>query len=607
MANENKSIGHLGPNADDDSPKSTAQMEPAVSPAARGVSFSDVLQSLALGVAPQAPRLPEQSLSSASQFGGYQKGFTSRTGFRGTLGFSTLRQTAERSMLISAVISTRKHQAVRYARVAQRSKKGEVGFVVRHAREHERDFQVPEGYKWLCRQVEGMLSKPWRVYWDEGKVFRDVEPTMASFLAKVTEDTCVLNRPAIELGLDANRVPRAFGAIDGANVIPTFAALKYLTAINRDMPRDYSEKWTSYKQTMQMIGDKYKVDLDERTEYIYMLQGRPTAGFKSSDLIVAPFLPSTNVNLVGYPKSMVESAIWAVLAEIMAMTTNSRYFEFGSMAETLIAIKGQYQDKHIKDIESVLQGNVSGVAGMFRVPIIALPGGKDDLDVIQVKQNHKDMLFDVYIQKLTNLVCAVFRMHPSEINEQARAEASNNSLGQSSQKQQINMAQEQGLEALLEHFKLHIFDPLLERIDPHLRLEWEYGKQEADQLALVNQYATFAKVNEQRTMMGLEPVSKEEGGELIDNPAILAQKQLDAQADQAKQQMKAQKDQMAAQQQAGAAKDQEGQVQGARDEESDQEMAQRIAARQKQPPEGKQPPGKSKQPSSGQGRQRASA
>lgn len=580
MANETKTMGHSSPNSSDDAPGSMAQLEPSVSPAARGVSFSDILQAAALGISPQAPRLPEQSMSSTAQFGGYQKGFTSRMGFRGTLSFSVLRQTAERSMLISAVVSTRKHQAVRYARVAQRSKKGEVGFRVCHAREHERDFQVPEGYKWLCRQVEGMLAKPWRIYWDEGKVFRDVEPTMASFLSKACEDTLVLNRPAVELGLDANRVPRAFGAIDGANVIPTFAALKYLTAINRDMPRDYADKWTSYKQTMQMIGDKYKVDLDERTEYLYMLQGRPTAGFKSSDLIVAPFLPTTNVALTGYPKSLVESSIWAVLAEIMAMTGNSRYFEFGSMAETLIAIKGQYQDKHIKDIESILQGNVSGVSGMFRVPIIALPGGKDDLDVIQVKQNHKDMLFDVYIQKLTNLVCAVFRMHPSEINEAPRAGDNSGGLTQASQKQQINMAQEQGLEALLEHFKLHIFDPMLERIDPHLRLEWEYGKQEADQLAIVNAYAMFATVNEQRNMMGLEDLGPEEGGELVNNPAILAQKQLDQQDKQAKQQAKDQKAQMAA----GAQKDQEGQIQGARDEESDQEMAQRVAARQRPPP-----------------------
>jgi hypothetical protein len=583
MANDPKSLGHMGHNADDEPKQRQAQPpEPGVSPAARGVNFSDVLTALALGVSPQAPRLPEQSMTAAQYFGGYQKGFTSRMGFRGTLSFQVLRQTAERSMLIAAVMSTRKHQAVRYARVAQRSKRGEVGFRVSHARAHEKDFQVPEGFGWLCRQAESLLSKPWRVYWDEGKVFRDVEPTAASFISKVTEDTLVLNRPCVELGLDSNKVPRAFGAIDGANIIPTFAALKYLTAINRDMPRDYAETWTSYKQTMQMIGDRYKVDLDERTEYIFMLQGRPTAGFRAGDLIVAPFLPSSNVLLAGYPKSMVEQAIWAILAEIMAMSANSRYFEFGSMAEVLVALKGQYQDKHIKDIEAILQGNVSGVPGMFRVPILALPGGKGDVDVIQVKQNHRDMLFDVYIQKLTNLTCAVFRMHPSEINEAPRAGDNSGSLNQASQQKQINMAQEQGLEALLEHYKAHIFDPLLERIDPNLRLEWDYGKQEAEQLAIVQQYATFAKVNEQRTMMGLDPISEEEGGELIDNPAIMAKQQLDAQKQQADQQQKMQEKQMAGQEKAQAKQQQAGQVQQARDQESDQEMAQRIASRQRQ-------------------------
>lgn len=578
-----KKTGSVSPPASNTADDSRGDMPTNAEPgtaAAHTVNFADVLQAMALGVSPQAPRLPEQSLSSAQYYGGYQKGFTSRMGFRGTLSFHVLRQTAERSMLLAACITKRQTQTVRYSRVAQRSKRGEVGYRVVHVRDSERDFQVPDEFKKLCRQAESMLAKPWRVFWDEGKVFRDVEPTMASFLSKVCEDTLVINRPVIELGLDTARVPRAFGAIDGANVIPTFAALKYLTAINRDVPADFQSGTTTYRRTMQMLADKYKVDLNERTEHIYILQGKPVAGFRADELLVAPFLPTTNVLQAGYPKSMAERAIWLVLAEIMAMSANSRYFEFGSMAEVLIAIKGQYQDKHIKDIEAILQGNVSGVPGMFRVPLIALPGGKDDLDVVQVKQNHKDMLFDVYIQKLTNLVCAVFSMHPSEINEAARAGDNSGSLNQASQQKQINMAQEQGLEALLEHFKLHIFDPILERIDPNLRLEWEYGRQEAEQLAIVNEYATFATVNEQRTMMGLEEIGDDEGGSAINNPAILADKQAEQQKQQFDQQTKLAQDQ--AKQQGVQAQGKA--VQPARNEESDQEMAQRIAARQKRPP-----------------------
>lgn len=538
------------------------------------------LQALALGVAPQAPRLPEQSLSSSQMFGGFQKGFTSRMGFRGTLSYYVLRQVAERSLLISACVSTRKHQKVRFCQVAQRSNRGKVGYRVVHARQHEKDFVVPKGFQDLCREAEAMLAKPWRVYWNDGVVFDEVEPTLASFMSKITEDELVINRPCVELGLDLNRVPRTFGAIDGANVIPTFAALKYLTSINRDMPKDFASTWTAYKQTLQMVGDKYKIDLDERTAWIYMLQGRPTAGFRQDELIVAPFLPVSNVFLAGYPKSMVEQAIWGVLAEIMAMTANSRYFEFGSMAETLIAIKGNYQDKHIKDIEQIFQGNLSGVPGMFRVPIIALAGGKDDIDVIKVKENHKDMLFDVYVQKLTNLICAIFRMHPSEINEAPRAGDNSSTLQQASQKQQINMSQEQGLETSLEHDKIHIFDPILHRVDPNLRMEWEYGRQEADQLLLAQGYATFATVNEQRSMMGMDPLDDDEQGNAIANPAIMQAKQAEAQQDMQKQQLDIQKQQMKDQKEAGQQQIAAGQQQSARDSEDDTSMAKRVAAKQ---------------------------
>lgn len=496
------------------------------------VGFDDVLRYLSLGITPTAPRLPEQAMQYGNVFGGYPKGYTNKLGAKGTIGFETLRQLAQRSSLLSAIITKRLHQITRFSRIGSTTKKGEVGLNVIHKRKHDRDFKVPDGFNILTREVEEMLQKPWRVFWDEGQIHRDIEPTLSGFMSKTMNDLLVINRPVIELGLDPLRVPRAFGAIDGANIIPTFAAMKYLTSLHRDIPKGWEESYGRYRETLQRVSDKFKVDLDERTEYIYLLSGRPAAGFRSDELLIAPQFPVTDTRLAGYPPSLVERSIFIILAEILAMTANSRYFEYGSMAEVIVTMRGNQNDEHVKDLASILKGNMSGVTGMHRLPFVATPNGKDDLEVIPIKQNHKDMLFDVYIQKLTNLACAVFSMHPSEINEAPRAGDNSGALNQSSQTQQINMAQEQGLESALEHFKTSIFDPILERIDPDLCVEWDYGENEQERVTVANSYAPIATVDERRGMLGLDPIGAERGGDTIDNQFIDQEKQRQHDAEQ---------------------------------------------------------------------------
>jgi hypothetical protein len=442
--------------------------------------------------------------------------------------------------MLAACVSTRHHQIKRFSKIARRSKKGEVGLRVVHKNQIDPRFKVPEGFKNLCREVETMLEHPWRMVVDDTHIYKEIEPTLASFNSKILEDLLVINRPVIELGLDPLRVPRAFGAIDGANVIPTFSALRYLTSLNRDVPKDWQNNFNAYRRTLQMISDKYKINLDENTEYIYLLGGRPVTGFRADELIISPMFPTSDVRTAGYPRSLVERSVYIILSEIMAMTANSRYFEFGSMAETLIAMKGNYSDKHVKDLESIFQGNLSGINGMYRMPLVAMPGGAQDIEVIPLKQNHRDMLFDVYVQKLTNLCCAIFRMHPSEINEAPRAGDNSGGLNQASQTKQINMSQEQGLETILMHFKTEVYDPVLERIDPDLRTEWDYGESEQEALTLTQMYAPITTVNERRKMLDLDPISDKDGGNVIDNNFIQARAAQEQQAEMQKQQLASQ-------------------------------------------------------------------
>lgn len=500
------------------------------------IGFEDILQALALGVGPASPRLPEQAMQYGSMFGGFPKGFANKTGAKGSISFQALREVSRRSGLLSAILSRRQHQGVKHSKKVQGIKHSEVGWKVTHQHDGKKDFKMPEGFDNLIREAEQLVEQPWRMFWNSGTVYSDVEPNFPGFISKIVDDLLVINRPVVELGLDPLGIPRAFGAIDGANVIPTFAALKYLTSINRDMPKDFQSNYKSFVQSLQMSSEKYGVDLDERTEYIYLMNGRPAAGYRHDEILLAPQFPKTNVRYAGYPPSLTEIAINIILDEIMAMKGNSIFFEYGQMAEVIIAMKGNQNDKHVANLVEILKSNMSGVPGMHRVPLVATPNGKDDIEVIPIKQNHKDMLFDVYIQKLTNLACAVFAMHPSEINEAPRAGDNSGSINQASQTKQINMAQEQGLETMLDHIKMTIMDPILRRINPDLVFVWDYGQSEQEQLDLVTKYGPISTVNERRKMMSMDPLSDEEGGNVIDNQYIQSRNQQQQEQEQAEQQ-----------------------------------------------------------------------
>jgi hypothetical protein len=86
---------------------------------------------------------------------------------------------------------------------------------------------------------------------------------------------------------------------------------------------------------------------------------------------------------------------------------------------------------------------------------------------------------------------------------------------------------------MLDHIKMSIMDPILKRIDPDLAFSWDYGQSEAEQLDLTTKYASITTVNERRKMMGLDPLSDEEGGNVIDNEFIQQQKQQQQEAQQA--------------------------------------------------------------------------
>ena len=280
------------------------------------------------GVTSRSPRLARNATTATN--GVYEKGFSTSQIMGSKLTHATLRRVSKNSGLVQAILSRRDFQ------MAQISKKwkyeGDVGFRVVHEQHHEQDFQVPDGFKELSKDMENMIVKPWGY----------LEPTFGGFSSKYLKDLMIINRPCIEVGMDTRGIPRSFGMIDGANVYPTFKVLADLVAPSLDTTSNVVLEPNSQKSSnaLQAISEKYNINLDDQTEYIYMEDLVPISGYRHDQLILSPMMPETDVSNYGYPPSMVERAIKMICAELMAMGYNMDYFQFGSMVDSIIGVVG---------------------------------------------------------------------------------------------------------------------------------------------------------------------------------------------------------------------------------------------------------------------------
>lgn len=403
--------------------------------------------------------------TAGTMFGGYSKNYAGNYGGFG-ITFNMLRRISRRSGLITSVNSRRLYQ---FNRIAKRHKKdGDVGYRVVHENEYDRNFKVPEGFDNLCRTIENtMLRTPWR------EPTSLIEPTFTSFISKWILSVLEINRPAIELGLNAQRKPVSFALLDGANVYNTFDIIKnfYQTENNPKKGTILQRNSNQYDSLVQRYADKNRINLDSRDQYIYILQGRPLTSYTHDELLLHPMFPTDRWDEKGYPPSCLELALYFVAGEIMSVSYNMKYFQVGSMIDTILGFKGNFSDEDISFLKEIFEQNHTGVSGAHRLPLVNLKQ-QGDIQAVQLKQNRSDMSFGEFLTYLISGISSIYGVPPESLNMSSKARSDINGVFTADKSKEIELSREEGFLSCANHFS-DTMDLILKRIDPDLCFEWQ--------------------------------------------------------------------------------------------------------------------------------------
>ena len=411
----------------------------------------------------KTPRMPR--LATPMTGGAYSKGMTGGMDIMaGKISMPILRRIASTSGLEQAILSRRFFQMTQISKPWRVD--GEVGFKVLHKKHYDNKFQVPQQLLDLAADIENMIENPWGI----------LEPTFSGFTSRFVQDLCVINHPAIELGLNSKGVPIAFSMIDGGNIYPTFAALKMLLPAIESKYGRVEDKYgiitpnsNAYSKLAQYASDEFKVNISDVTDHLYINNGVVTAGYTSKNLLILPIMPTTDISEVGFPPSMLERSIRLILAEMLAMSYNMNYFQFGTMVDTMIGIVGDYDDEHIQEFTEMIRLNHTGTNGAHRMPVVPLRS-PDDIKIFNVKQNNRDMVYSEFMNLVTSFTCAIHGMPPEEIN--IRQNGSGKFMFEGNHDSQIQQNKEEGFSAIRQHIATCMNIGIVKRINPDLEFTW---------------------------------------------------------------------------------------------------------------------------------------
>ena len=437
----------------------------------------------------QVPRL--DLFQTPDTFGAYQKGrLWSQYG--GGVSFELLRLAVKRCLLIQAIHACCTHELLQlsaYARTPQ-----DLGWRIEHRDAHDdrRNTDRPEIQE-RCDRVRRIFQTPHPVH----------ESTFSGFIAKALKDHLTLNRVAIELIRDRRQRVVQFRCVDGATILPTYRVIQRFIANRDDLNPQRPE---AYEVGAMLLEQETGYPIAD-SEYVCVIRGQLVGTFGPGELLVWEFDPSSDVRDVFSP-SYVEKALEGIVSWLHAFHYNRNYFTIGNPIEVILGISGEIEDDSFVTLQETLRENFSGLKGAWRVPLVQLPTDQT-MQVIKLKENHKDMEFTQWMDSLVSLVCAIYRKDPSRIYFTGKAHQGT-ALFEHTREAEIESSEEEGFQINRAFFGEHL-SALVRLIDTDLTFTWsglDVEDREAELRIETQEVQNFKSIDDVRQARGEKPYSK---------------------------------------------------------------------------------------------------
>lgn len=436
-----------------------------------------------------------------------------------SLSYDVLKKMSVRNSVVASIIQTRVNQVSSFSQPARFTKDG-VGYEITL---RNPKATTTESQRRTMLALETFLENC-------GFAYDPARDNFDTFLRKITRDSLIYDQMTFEVVPDRVGRPAELYAVDASTI--------RAATIDADEGEDFI--YASTKPT--------------GAAWVQVVNGTVVSEFTGQELAFAVRNPRTDINIQPYGFSELEVLIGQITSHLWAEEYNSRYFSQGGTTKGVMNLKGTNISKEQLDaFRRQWTAQLSGITGSWKTPVVSVEG----LEYINVSQSNREMEYEMWMNYLINICCAVWQIDPAEINFPNKGGATGRSgggLGEGGIEDRLKNSKDKGLRPLLRFLESVVNRFIIRRFSNEYTFNFvgldRQSEQEKEDI-IGKQVKTYKTVNEIRKEHDLDPI---EGGEIILDPTYsnyIMQKQ---QAEQAEQQMD--------QQQAGMGDDPNGQDDG---------------------------------------------
>lgn len=282
----------------------------------------------------------------------------------------------------------------------------------------------------------------------------DIFDDFDEFIQMILDDSLTYDQLTVELQRNRRFDLISYKAIDASTIrlLDTIDPKHY-----DDNKRKYDEVFGFLPRYCQVWSNQLQQSPITKQDIIYY----------PWELIFAVRNKSTNIYSNGYGTSELETLISIMTWILYGMEYNGNFFKQGSNPKGFINIKsgGGGQDV-VNDFRDMWRHMIAGVTNSHKIPVFE----GIDLEWVDLQQSNKDMEFQLWVEFLIVMFCAVYTIDPTELG--FNFEKSANIFGQDGQKQRLTHSINKGLKPILRFLEKVISRYIVSEINPEYEFCW---------------------------------------------------------------------------------------------------------------------------------------
>lgn len=402
------------------------------------------------------------------------------------LTYDTLRQVGERDTYVAPIILTRIDQVNTFAR--PQPNKYSVGFVIR-PRFGDKKRRLTRSEKERVEQLQMLVMNTGRQY----NVGRD---GLRQFIAKFVRDSLIYDQACFESVRTRN------GSVYSFHAVPS------------DTIRTATPK--------QMKGTPPRIaDLKKDVRYVQVINSSITAEFTIDEMAFCVRNPRSHVKTYGYGLPEIETLITTITSHLWAEEWNRRMFSQGATIKGILNVKGNLPNQQFEAFKRMWHSQIAGVQNAWRTPML----NSEEVQWLPLQLSNTEMGYQMWMDYLCKITCALFRIDPSEINFDLRGGTGQAPVFMSTNEAQQKASKDRGLQPLLGFVEDALNRHVVWKIDPNFELAFVGLDAKTEDQAIqlrMQQVQNTHTLNEVRAMDDLPPVTD---GDVVLNAVYIGYRQ----------------------------------------------------------------------------------